>query len=282
MVALTRPVRLVAIDIDGTLLGSQGVVPEANVAALEAAVARGVSVVLVTGRSFPFARPVLEGLPEAIALIVSNGALVKTRDGVTRARHLLPRDVARVVLENTKPYRDAVAVIFDRFDDAHIVAERMDWQHPNRRGYYDRNRQHIRQTVPLKDALTEDPVQVMFNGSVSAMEEILDVLDRWPGPRRFQVLKTEYVERDFTLLDLLAEGCTKGAALGEWARARGVAPDEVMAIGDNFNDLEMLEYAGVPVVMANAVDELKTRGWHVTASNTACGVAAALETFVLS
>lgn len=275
------PIRLVAIDIDGTLLDSDGGLPAANVAAIEAVVARGVVVTLVTGRSYPFARPVLDGLPSATALIVSNGALVKTPEDVTIRHRLLPRVLARAILEGTRRFRDAVAVVFDRSDDGHIVTEQMDWDHPNRKGYYALNRHRIRRTDPLEDALTEDPVQVMFNGSVEAMCEVQAVLVRHPDAGRFQVLTTQYGRRDFTLLDVLAEGCTKGTALEEWAKVCGVARDEVMAIGDNFNDREMLEYAGVPVVMANAVDELKTPGWHVTASNDDAGVAAALETFVL-
>jgi hypothetical protein len=274
-------VRLVAIDIDGTLLDSRGQVPARNIEAIEAVVARGVEVTLVTGRSFPFARPVLDPLPDVLALIVSNGALVKTREGVTQTRRLLPRDVARSVLAGTALHRHAVALLFDRLDDGHIVTEEMDWQHPNRRGYYARNSHRIRRAAPLESALTEDPVQVMFNGSVAAMRVVRATLEQLGRPHRFQLLRTEYVERDFTLLDLLAEGCTKGTALAGWARDRGVAPDEVMAIGDNYNDQEMLEYAGIPVVMGNAVTELKARGWHVTGSNDAGGVATALETFVL-
>ncbi len=277
---IRMPVRLVAIDIDGTLLDSSGSVPARNVAAIEAVVARGVVVALVTGRSFPFARPVLDGLPDELELIVSNGALVKTREGVTIRRRLLPRVVALTILDGTRSFRDAVAVVFDRSDDGHIVTEHMDWDHPNRRGYYEHNRERIRRSEPLEDALTEDPVQVMFNGSMVAMQQVEDVLGRHPDASRFQILTTEYARHDFTLLDVLAEGCTKGTALAEWAGARGIARHEVMAIGDNFNDREMLEYAGVPVIMENAVDDLKASGWHVTASNDDAGVAAALETFV--
>jgi len=75
--------------------------------------------------------------------------------------------------------------------------------------------------------------------------------------------------------------CTKGFALAEWAAARGYAPGEVMAIGDNHNDLEMLRFAGVPVVMGNSVPELKAFGWHETLSNDDSGVAAAIHRFAL-
>ena len=89
------------------------------------------------------------------------------------------------------------------------------------------------------------------------------------------------VDRDFSLVDVLAAGCTKGATLAEWARRRGYARDEVMALGDNLNDVEMLEAAGLPVVMGNAVPALLDRGWPVTATNDDAGVAAAISRFVL-
>ena len=62
----------------------------------------------------------------------------------------------------------------------------------------------------------------------------------------------------------------------------GLSPGEVMAVGDNFNDLEMLEFAGTPVVMGNAVEELRGRGWHVTGHQNDAGVAQAIQRFVLS
>ena len=81
-------------------------------------------------------------------------------------------------------------------------------------------------------------------------------------------------------MDVNRAGCTKGATLAEWVARQGLTRDEVMAVGDNFNDREMLEYAGVPVVMGNAVAELKQLGWPVTLDNDYGGVAAAIERFV--
>ena len=78
-----------------------------------------------------------------------------------------------------------------------------------------------------------------------------------------------------------AAGCTKGATLAAWARRRGYVPDEVMALGDNLNDLEMLEAAGLPVVMGNAVPALLARGWPITATNDEAGVADAIHRYVL-
>jgi hydroxymethylpyrimidine pyrophosphatase-like HAD family hydrolase len=89
------------------------------------------------------------------------------------------------------------------------------------------------------------------------------------------------VHRDFSLVDLTAPDATKGRALAWRAAQLGLERDEVMAVGDNFNDLEMLEYAGRPVVMANAVDGMKRPGWHVTGHQDEGGLAQAIRQFAL-
>jgi Cof subfamily protein (haloacid dehalogenase superfamily) len=276
------PIRLVAIDIDGTLLDSRWQLPDRNRDAIAAAVEQGVEVALITGRRYDFAKPIIDLLPCTVTAVVSNGAIVRSPDGATVLRHLLPRSVARSVLALTTAYRDGVALIFDRPRDGQVVFERIDWTHPSRRGYAERNRAFIAEVEPLEAALTEDPIQVMFNGSVAPMRDLLQLLRRLPDAQAFTVAVTEYEDRDFSLVDVLAAGCTKGATLSEWARRRGYAREEVMALGDNLNDVEMLEAAGLPVVMGNAVPALLARGWPVTASNDEAGVAAALERFVLA
>jgi hydroxymethylpyrimidine pyrophosphatase-like HAD family hydrolase len=108
--------------------------------AIQAAVAAGVHVALVTGGSFPFARRVADGLPESVTLIVSNGAVERGMDGSTRARRLLDKNVARTVLDANVEHRSAAALVFDRDVHGQIVFETMDWTHPGRQGYWARNK----------------------------------------------------------------------------------------------------------------------------------------------
>jgi Cof subfamily protein (haloacid dehalogenase superfamily) len=273
-------IRLIGIDVDGTLLDSQGRMPDANREAIHDAVAAGIHVALVTGRSYPFARPVADCLPSTLTLIVSNGAVERAMDGSTYARRLLDRDVARTVLDVTRPYRNAAALIFDRDADRQVLHESMDWEHPGRKGYWSRNQSLIEQVSTLEEALVEDPIQVMFNGGVEAMRVLSDTLRSHAGDA-FAVSLTEYVHRDFSLIDITAPTATKGRALTWRAEQLGVTRDEIMAIGDNFNDLDMLESAGLPIVMANAVAGLKERGWHVTGHQDEAGLAQAIRRFAL-
>jgi hydroxymethylpyrimidine pyrophosphatase-like HAD family hydrolase len=295
-------IRLLALDIDGTLLDSNGHLPEANREAITRAIDAGVEVALATGRRYDFARFVFEQLPAPLTLILSNGAVVKMRDGDTMMRRLLPREVARQVLAAAPQHRREAAVTFDRPRDAQIVYESIDWDHPRHSRFFQSNRPFLAQVNPLEDCLTEDPVQVMFTGGCVEMRELFNQLrshGQWNGgaygasgsklaavvdespDHRYSVALTEYEHRDFSLVDVLQAGCSKGAALADWARARGYARDEVMAVGDNLNDLEMLEFAGRPIVMGNAIADLKARGWVSTGTNDEAGVARAVETFIL-
>ncbi len=123
----------------------------------------------------------------------------------------------------------------------------------------------------------------MFTGGCGEMRTLFDALrasPAHPDTPDFSVALTEYLHRDFSLVDVIRAGCSKGSTLSDWASAKGYVPAEVMAIGDNLNDVEMLEFAGCPVVMGNGLEELKIRGWAVTATNDEAGVARAIETFV--
>ena len=116
-------IRLLALDLDGTLLDSDGHVPEANRVAIAARHRRRRRGGAGDGRRYDFARPIFEALPGPLTLILSNGAIVKTRDGQTLMRHLLPRAVARDVLARVPEHRDSAAVIFDRPREGQVVFE---------------------------------------------------------------------------------------------------------------------------------------------------------------
>ena len=146
--------------------------------------------------------------------------------------------------------------------------------------WLEKNMEFIEFVVPIEKALVSDPVQAMFCGTMARMNEALRALDGAGMDGKITVLRTEYPARDLSMIDVLNAGCSKGHALERWAAHRGYRREEVMAIGDNHNDVEMLEFAGHPVIMGNACEELRGRGWRVTRGNDACGVAAAVEEVV--
>ncbi len=274
-------VRLIALDIDGTLLDSAWKLPEANRFAIAEATSRGIEVALVTGRRYDFALPIARQLGSPLTLIVSNGALVRTLDGDTHMRQLLPTEIARQILQVTEPWREGAGVVFDRAHANQLVLEVLVTDDPIRQAYYERNREFIGQANPLESCLIEDPIQIMLSGKVQAMREAEAALRAAPFAANFCVAVTVYESRDFAMVDVMHPACSKGSALAGWAAMRGYTREEIMAVGDNHNDLEMLSFAGIPVVMGNSVPALKNFGWHETGTNDENGVAVAIEQFVL-
>jgi Cof subfamily protein (haloacid dehalogenase superfamily) len=275
------PVRLIALDIDGTLLDSRWQLSEANRAAVAEATRRGIEVALVTGRRYDFALPIAHQLSCPLTMIVNNGALIRSADGATQLRHLLDQNTAASVLAATKPWREGTAVIFDRPVKDQIMLESLREDDSIRYAYYKRNLEHIGIVSPLENSLTEDPIQVMFSGTVAEMRAVESILSNASFAAGYRLAVTLYEPRDFAMVDVLPAGCTKGRSLAEWAARQGLERNEILAVGDNHNDLEMLHFAGIPVVMANGVPELKMHGWHETLSNDESGVAAAIERFAL-
>jgi Cof subfamily protein (haloacid dehalogenase superfamily) len=274
-------VRLIALDIDGTLLDSRWQISEANRAAIAEAARRGIEVALVTGRRYDFAMPVAHKLDAPLTMIVNNGALIRSKEGRTHLRHLLPRQTAARVLHLTSEWREGAAVIFDRSRENQLMLEVLDPDDSMRYAYYSRNLQFIGLAKPLESCLTEDPIQVMLSGKVQPMRGAEAALRQASFAEEFALAVTCYESKDFAMIDVINPACSKGSSLAEWAALRGFAREEVMAIGDNHNDLEMLTFAGIPVVMGNSVPELKAFGWHETGTNDENGVARAIEHFAL-
>src|ERR1039458_10029025 len=117
----------------------------------------------------------------------------------------------------------------------------------------------------------------MLWGPIERMHQALGILAASGLENEITVLRTEYPVRDLSIVDVLNQGCSKGHALQRWAKYRGIPREQVMAIGDNYNDIEMLAFAGLPFIMGNASEELRGRGWQLTRSNAESGVSAAVE-----
>jgi Cof subfamily protein (haloacid dehalogenase superfamily) len=271
------PVGLIAIDIDGTLLDSHFQVPPANFEALRRANALGVEVVLTTGRRHAFALPIAESLGFDLWLISSNGAVTKSLQGESFHRDLLPTEVARRLVTDMAEFRPNTVLTFDREGRGALAIESADELNANIARWMEKNAQFLQQVVPLEEAVTSDPIQVMFCGSIARMTaaaERMLAADYFP---EVTILKTQYEARDLCMLDVLNRDCSKGHALKRWSEWRGFTREQVVAIGDNYNDVEMLAFAGLPFIMGNACPELKRNGWPETLGNDQSGVAAALQ-----
>jgi hydroxymethylpyrimidine pyrophosphatase-like HAD family hydrolase len=291
--------RLIAIDIDGTLLNPEFKISETDLATLRRAHGQGIEIILVTGRRHTFALPIAQQLGFDLWLISSNGAITRSLAGETFHRDLLPEATCRELVRVMQEFRGQTVLTFDSNDlhgndlrgnelrgaelhsDDHgdasgsIVLERLNTLEGSIQRWLEKNMQYIQFVVPIEDALTCDPVQAMFCGPIERMQRALQVLGSCGLP--ITVLRTEYPGRDLSIVDVLNAGCSKGHALERWANHRRITREQVMAIGDNYNDIEMLAFAGHPFIMGNASEELRARGWTLTRSNAESGVAAAIE-----
>jgi Cof subfamily protein (haloacid dehalogenase superfamily) len=271
--------RLIAIDIDGTLLNPEFQISETDLATLRRAHAQGIEVILVTGRRHTFALPIAQQLGFDLWLISSNGAVTRSLAGETFHRDLLPAPTCRELVRAMQEFRGQTVLTFDTslHGDASgtIVIERLDELEASIQRWLEKNMQYIQFVVPIENALTSDPVQAMFCGPIADMQRVLLVLESCGLP--ITVVRTEYPGRDLSIVDVLNAGCSKGHALERWANYRRITREQVMAIGDNYNDIEMLAFAGHPFIMGNASEELRSRGWTLTRSNAESGVAAAIE-----
>ncbi len=271
--------RLIAIDIDGTLLNPQFEISATDLATLRRAHAQGVEVILVTGRRHTFALPIAQQLGFDLWLISSNGAITRSLAGETFHRDLLPQPTCRNLVRVMQEFRGQTVLTFDNDGAGTIVIERLQELEGSIQRWLEKNMEYIQFVVPIEDALTTDPVQAMFCGPVAdSCNGRWQVLGSCGLP--ITVLRTEYPGRDLSIVDVLNAGCSKGHALERWAAHRGIRREQVMAVGDNYNDIEMLAFAGHPFIMGNASQELRGRGWRLTRSNAESGVAAAIE-FVL-
>jgi Cof subfamily protein (haloacid dehalogenase superfamily) len=271
------PVRLLGVDIDGTLLNPEFKISPGDMAALRRAHSAGVEVVLVTGRRHTFALPIAEQLGFDLWVISSNGAVTRSLAGETFHRDMLPAETCRRLVLQMREFRGNTVLTFDTDAKGAIVLEHMEELSSSIQRWLEKNLQYIDFVIPIEKAITRDPVQAMFCGSIPRMQEALATLAASGLEKDITVLRTEYPVRDLSMVDVLNQGCSKGHALERWAGYRGIPRKEVMAIGDNYNDIEMLAFAGVPFIMGNAAEDLRRDGWTVTLPNDQNGVAAAVE-----
>jgi len=309
-------IRLIAIDLDGTLLGDDGRVSPRNLAALHAAHARGIQLAVATGRRHSFAMRVLRplGLHHNSILISSNGTITRTL-GASGAESIPSQLLARTHLphatalwlcghirgEGDLDFRNALVLTFDRTqpdgEDSRgaLVVERLDHLTASISRWMAANEPYLTQVTPIERALadpSDPPIQAMLCGTLQRMARAEARLLEHPGvvvsghasesgPHELTLHRTEYPARDLSILDILPAGCSKGAALLSLARARDIEPAQVLAIGDNWNDVSMLRAAGRAVLMDNAPEDLKVlaraSGWRIAPSNRDDGVAHAID-----
>jgi Cof subfamily protein (haloacid dehalogenase superfamily) len=273
-------VRLIALDIDGTLLRGDRTISPRTRLAIDGARAAGVRVVLVTGRRHPSARRVAEELGGGLPLVLHNGALV-VESGCVRLCRPLPREATLRAIATGRAAGAEPVLHCGKGGEGWLVVDEA--ARPGGLvGYYLARAQDEVRTVPdlVVAATAEEPIQVMFGGERAEMDPLHRRLAADLGGSA-RVERTVYPSTGVVLLDVLHPEVGKAEALSFLQERWGIAAAETLAIGDNWNDREMVERSGLGFVMGNADPDLLALGLPVLPSNDEDGVARAIEEHVL-
>lgn len=274
-------IKLLGLDIDGTLLNSQHKLQPRTREAVRKAAESGVDVVLVTGRRFHAARPVALELRLEMPLVTHNGALTKNAQTLEILDyHPLNPELARELVEIGRVYKADTLCCDLPESEVRLVYERISDDNLRLKHYVELFLPYSLKVSDLVLHIESAPIQIFYVGRCEQMEHLADRLQNEYG-ERLKLMLTSYPKQDMTILDVIDPCCSKAVGLAYVAHRLGLEREEVMAIGDNLNDLEMLQYAGLGIIMANSEPRLQQYGFSVTASNDEDGVAEAIEKYIL-
>lgn len=284
-------IKLLALDLDGTLLNSQGKIPEENKLAIRRAEEKGVLVTIATGRRFRDARPVALEIGFNAPILTHNGALIKYADSLDTLKvSLIENETTKEILRVGREFGgDALVsadpkgkgtLLYDTISDDNLPLQKyIVW---SKHLHGDEAEEAVHHVEKLEDVLDDNEIiHISYSGNCKPMYELQQILE-FELKTSVNVLATIYPKLDFTLLDILPPNTSKGTGLDILARHNKLSHEQIMVCGDNFNDLGMLEYAGTSVVMGNADSSLLEREeFYTTLSNNENGVAAAINKHIL-
>jgi HAD superfamily hydrolase (TIGR01484 family) len=286
------PYRLIAVDVDGTLLNSAREVSERTRGALARALDRGASLAVATGRRRRSALPIVERLGLPHFLVASQGAAIWRDDRLLAHSHL-PRAAAGQALEIIRSFGVVTIILGNSLQDEVIWIDG-DWRsNPSVAQYVVRgdNARLIRDFSP--EALEHDPIQFILMDTVERLERVDEALtghappppsedppaQEGPTPRA-PLWRVIFSREQFTsgaAIEVVGPDTSKASALALLCRDLGIGRQQVVAFGDNVNDVEMLEFAGLGVAMANGTPDAKAAADRVAPSNDDDGIAVVLE-----
>ena len=274
--------KLIAIDIDGTLLNDNKEVTEATRTAITAAMNKGVYVSLCTGRGVLTSTRIKHQVPDLNApLILNGGALISD---IPRGRFLYVRNLSKqVAIDAVYQLRnmDCHPIVYAPLPESqYFYYDTIDPANEAFQEYVDKNPGRAHPVADVLDTISAEPAMVAATDRVERIRNLEPTfVSRMP--EMTVTLEVSPIDRRYCHVTLTPRGVSKGTGLRELASILGVDMLETLAIGDNLNDLDMMTSAGLGVAMGNATPETKERADHVTASNNEDGVARVIEQFVL-
>ena len=264
-------IKLIALDIDGTLLNSKGEVSKKNQEAIAYAERQGIYVILATGRMYRSANHFAQYFNSDMPIITYNGGMIREFNyGAKLFEQNMPLKMVRPVYETTKKYD--LSVNFYINDNLYGNVGHK---------YIKEYAEHIK--VPYQTLKDEEIFRLIEDENIIKMVAVEDaeILDDFLA-KEYDNFKDElYLVKSLPFfLEIAHKGINKGTGLEALGDILGIRPEEMLAVGDNLNDEEMLELVGYPIIMANGHDDLKERGYFITGTNDEDGVARAIGQFI--
>lgn len=262
-------IRLVALDLDGTLLDSHSNLEPRAKEVICRVQEKGVGVTLATGRMFRSALPFARELNLHLPLIVYHGALIKDPDsGKVIWQRLLSLDIVRILVQKARAYGLPFNIYLN--DELYVEDVR-----PENEAYASQARVPLHKVDDILTYLKSEPIKFVAVYHGRELDYLEEEVRRELGDR-------VYITRSFPhYLEIINREASKARGLAILAQALGIKPAEIMVIGDSFNDLEMFRFAGLAIAMGNAPPAVQAAAHHVTGTNDAGGVAEALVKFIL-
>jgi Cof subfamily protein (haloacid dehalogenase superfamily) len=263
------PIKLIAIDQDGTLLDDNSSVSERNVQAVQSAVSHGIQVIIATGKTYMSAVPVMEKLGIQAPGVFTQGLVICNADGSVRYERALDRETAVQLIQFSEEHNLPQCA----YCGPRILTPRQ--------GKYPRLLHEKYQEPPL---LEVGPLLNMIDDIRINKLLLSDEQNNGETRRRLAELvgdKATVTQAVPEFIEVLPPGASKGRGVKLLLDDLGIAPHEMLAIGDGENDVEMLQMAGIAVAMGNGRTAVKTIADFVTADNNHSGVAEAIEKFAL-
>ena len=273
--------RILALDIDGTILDPYGKLPTAVRDAVAAARRRGLWVVLCTGRRFRTALPWALELELEGSIVVNNGTLVKNIQSGETLRHVyLPIDEYAPVISFVRSGGSPLVYVDTYHEHVDLITERCSKTHTYQRDYLNDNTDFFQTVDDLHDRPRSDVIMVSTMADEATLTAMCERAQEEFGDRiRTHILINKSYQG--LILELLSPLSGKWAALEAVAAEAGVKPEEIIAVGDDTNDIEMIRHAGLGIAMGNAASEVKQAADRVVRSNAEGGVVEAIEEALL-
>lgn len=276
------PYKLLAIDIDGTVLNDESRITPRTHAAIVRAMTQGVRVTLCTGRGLVTSARVVRQLPLNAPLILNGGALIYDTH---RRRALYLRNLASQIAQETVRRLRALPlhpIVYAPLPDSPYFY--YDASDPDNRAfqtYVDKNPGRAHRVDDVLAAMWDRPAMVAAIDRLERMRALKPEIET-ALPETTATLEISPDNQAYCHITLTPAGVSKGSGLCELALLLGIDLADTIAIGDNLNDLDMIECAGLGVAMGNAPSETRARADHITGSNNEDGVAQVIERFILN